>query len=84
VRLGSQKGWSIGSIAHLKIQQESVSGENTGNAADNFRERDMMYGTAKLMVPVVFEPQLDTTAATTSLTTVGELMQTLDIVRRQE
>jgi len=84
VRLGIQKGSSIGSIAHLKIQQEPFSRENTGNAANNFRERDMKNGTAKLMVPVVFKPQLDTTAATTSLTTVGELMQTLDIVRRQE
>jgi len=43
----------------------------------------MKYGTTKLKVPVVVEPQIDTTAATPSPTTFGEQMQTLDIVRGQ-
>jgi len=52
--------------------------------ADNyFRQRDMKYGTAELKVLAVVKPQIDMTAATPSLTTFGEFMQTLDIIRRQ-
>jgi len=55
-----------------------------GYAANYFGARDMKYGTAKLKVPAVFKPQIDTTAAPPSLTTFGEHMQALDIVRGQE
>jgi len=48
-----------------------------------FRGRDMMYGTAELKVPALIEPQIDMNAATPSPKTFGELMQTLDILRRQ-
>jgi len=43
----------------------------------------MQYGTAELKVPAVVKPQTDTTAATASPTTVGEHMQTPDIVQGQ-
>jgi hypothetical protein len=43
----------------------------------------MKYGTTKLKVPVVVEPQIDTTIATASLTTAGEHMQTVEIVHGQ-
>jgi len=52
-----------------------------GDAANYFRERDMKYGTVELIVPVVVKPQMDMIAATPSLTTFRELMQTIDIVR---
>jgi len=50
------------------------------DAADYFHERDMMYGMTQLKVPAVVTPQTDTTAATPSLTTCGELMHVLVIV----
>jgi len=51
--------------------------------ADYFRERDMKYRTTELNVPAVGKPQKDTTAATPSPTTFGELMQVLEIVAGQ-
>jgi len=53
------------------------------DAADYFRERDMKYGTTEFRVPVVVMPQIDTTAATPSLTTFGEHMRTIDIAQGQ-
>jgi len=43
----------------------------------------MKYGMTELNVPAVVKPQTDTTAATPSPTTLGELMQVLDIVPGQ-
>jgi hypothetical protein len=40
----------------------------------------MKYGTAELMVLAVVKPQMETTAATPSPITVGEHMQTPEIV----
>jgi len=54
-----------------------------GDAADFFRERDMKYGLAELIVPAVVKPQTNKTAAISLPTTFGESMQTLDIVRGQ-
>ena len=45
--------------------------------------REMKYRTAKLMVMALVKPPKDTTAATPSPTTFGELMQVLDIVPGQ-
>jgi hypothetical protein len=53
------------------------------DAADYFRQRDMKYGTTELKIPAVRKPQEDSTAATPSPTTFGELMQALDIVPGQ-
>jgi hypothetical protein len=54
-----------------------------GDAVNYFHQRDILYGTAKLMVPVVVKHQTRTTAATLSPTTCGEHMQTLDVVSGQ-
>jgi hypothetical protein len=54
-----------------------------GDTANYFCERDMKYESAKFTVPAVVKPQFNMTAATLSLTTVGEIMQTLDIVCRE-
>jgi hypothetical protein len=43
----------------------------------------MKYGTSELKIPAVGKPQEDSTAATPSLTTFGELMQALDIIPGQ-
>ena len=40
----------------------------------------MKYGTTELKVPAVVKPHTDTTAATPSPTTSGEIMQDIDIV----
>ena len=42
-----------------------------------------MDGMTELKVPAVVKPQTDTTAATLSPTTFGELMQVLDIIPGQ-
>jgi len=54
-----------------------------GDAANYFCERDMKSGTTELKVPTVVKPQTDTTAATASPISFGELMQIVDIVPRQ-
>jgi hypothetical protein len=51
-----------------------------GNAPDYFCERDKNYGTAKLKVPVVVQPQTDDDASAPPPTTFGELMERLEIV----
>jgi len=51
-----------------------------GDATDYFHQRDMIYGTAELMIPGIVNPQSDITAATALQTTFGEHIQTLDIV----
>jgi hypothetical protein len=43
----------------------------------------MKYETAKLKVPVVVKPQIETTAATPSPMTFGEHLQTLENVQEQ-
>jgi len=43
----------------------------------------MKYGTTELKIPAVGKPQEDSTAATPSPTTFGELMQALDIIPGQ-
>ena len=54
-----------------------------GDAANNFSERDLEYGTAGSKVPAVVKPQIDTTAASPPLKTFEEHTQTLDIVHGQ-
>jgi hypothetical protein len=48
-----------------------------------FCESVVMYGTAELMVAAVFMPPTGMTASIPTLTTLGEDMQTLDIVSGQ-
>ena len=73
----------IESCWQKQMTLDKVTQPGWGDAANYFRDRDMKYGTAELMVPVVVKPRIDTTSATSPLTTFGEYMQTLDMVRRQ-
>jgi hypothetical protein len=86
-----EPGWVMGTITKM-VQQRMESiwqnqmklDESTQpgweDAADYLRERDRKYGTAKLRVPVVFQPQTDDDASAPPRTTFGELMERLDIV----
>jgi len=53
------------------------------DSANYFPERDMRYGTAELKVLAVLQPRIDMTAPTPSPITVGEHVQTPEIVRGQ-
>jgi len=67
----------------LMMRLDELTQLGWGDAANYFRERDMRYGTAELKVPPVGKPQIDSTTATPSPITVGEHMQTTEIVRGQ-
>jgi hypothetical protein len=71
------------SFSQKQLRLEELTQPGWGYAADYFRDRDMKYGTTELQVPAVGKPQADSTAATSSPTTFGELMQALDIVPGQ-
>jgi len=51
-----------------------------GQAADHFRERDKMYGTAEIRVPAVVKPSPDHNFEALALTTFGKIMEFLHIV----
>jgi len=89
-----EPGWVMGTIAEtVQHHMESVRQKQMRldeltqlgwwDPANYFRERDMRYGTAELKVPAVVKPQMDPTTATPSPMTVGENMQTPEIVRGQ-
>jgi len=86
-----EPGWVMGTITKTvqhcmesfrqeQMRLDELTQQGWGDAANYFRERDMRYGTAKLKVPAVVKPQIDTTTATPSPITVGEHMQTPEIV----
>jgi len=94
LREDDEPGWVMGTISktvqhrmeifqqqHMRLEELTQPG--WGQAADYFSERDMKYGTTELKVPAVVRPQTDTTAATPSPTTFGELMLVPDMVPRQ-
>ena len=89
-----EPGWVMGTISKTvqhrmeslrqkQLRLDELTQPGWGDAADYFRERDMKYGTTELKIPAVGKPQEDSTAATPSPTTFGELMQALDIVPGQ-
>ena len=89
-----EPGWVMGTITKTvqhcmesfrqkQMRLDELTQPGWGDAANYFRERDMRYGTAELKVPAVVKPQIETTAATPSPITVGEHMQTPEIVRGQ-
>jgi len=89
-----EPGWVIGTITQTvqhrmesfrqqQMRLDVLTQPGWGHAANYFRERDMRYGTAELMVPAVVKPQTDSTTATPSPITFGEHMQTPKIVRGQ-
>jgi hypothetical protein len=71
------------SFRQNQMSLDELTQPGWGDAASYFRERDMKNGTAELKIPAVVTPRIDTTAASASLTTAGEYMQALDIVRGQ-
>jgi len=87
-------GWVMGTISKT-VQQcmkcflqqqmnvDKLTKPGCGDMAHHFSQRDMKYGTAKLIVPAVIKPQTGTTVATPPPTRFGELMQTLDMVYEQ-
>jgi hypothetical protein len=74
---------SIESLLQKKLMLDELTQLGLREAADYFCERDTMYGTTELKVLAVGKPQADSTAATPSPTTFGELMQDIDIVPGQ-
>jgi len=89
-----EPGWVMGTISKTvqhriesfrqkKLMLDELMQPGWGDAGDYFRERDMQYGMTELKIPAVAKPQEDSTAATPSPTTFGELMQALDIVPGQ-
>jgi hypothetical protein len=86
-----ERGWVTGTITktvqhhienfrHNQMRLDKLTQPGWGDAANYFRERDMKYRTAELKLLAVGKPQIDTTAATPSPMTVGEHMQTPEIV----
>jgi len=71
------------SFRQKQMRLDELTQPGRGDAADYLRERDMKYGTTELKVLAVGKPKTDSTAATPSPTTFGELMQALDIVPGQ-
>jgi len=73
----------IESFRQKQMSLDELRQPGWGDAADYIRQRDMKNGTTELNIPAVGKPQTDSTAATPSPKTFGELMQVLDIVPGQ-
>jgi hypothetical protein len=89
-----EPGWVMGKLSKMvqhrmegfrqkQLRLDELKQPGWRNAADNFLERDMKYGTTELKVPAVEKHHVDSTAATPSRTTFGELLKALDIVPGQ-
>jgi len=89
-----EPGWVMGTICktvhhrtesfqqmHMRRDFQTLPG--WVNGANYIRQRDMKYEMTELKVPAVGKSQTDSTAATPSPTTCGELLQALDIVPGQ-
>jgi hypothetical protein len=86
--------WVMGTISKLvqhcmesfrqkQMRLDELTHPGWGDQSNYFRETDMKYGMPVLKLQAVGKPQPDSTAATPSPTTFGELMQTIDIVPGQ-
>jgi len=86
-----EPGWVMGKISKTvqhrmeSFQQKLMKHDErtqlrSGDTADYFLDRDIMYWITELKVLAVVKPHTDTTAATPSPTTSGELMRALHIV----
>jgi len=89
-----EPGWVMGTISKTvqhcmesfrqkQMRLDEVTQLGWGHAADYLPEEDLKHRTTELKVPGVVKPRTDTTAATPSPTTFGELLQVLDIVPGQ-
>ena len=86
-----EPGWVMGTISktvqhrmgsywQMQMWHDKLTRPGWGDAAYHFHERDMKYRPTEVKVAAVVMPQTDTTAATPSPTTFGELMRVLDLV----
>ena len=71
------------SFRQMQMSLDELTQPQCGDATNCIRERDMKYANVELKVLAVVKPQIDTTPATSSPTTVGEHMQTLQLMREQ-
>jgi hypothetical protein len=89
-----EPGWVMGTISKTgqhrmecvrqkQLKPDELTQAGWGDTAHYLCERDVKYRTTELNVPAVGKPEEDSTAATPSPTTFGELMQALDIVPGQ-
>jgi len=86
-----EPAWVMGSISKTvqqrmeRFQQKQMTLDKLTepgwvDAANYFRERDIMYGTSELRVQSVNQPQMNHDAAAPPPTTCGKLKASLDIV----
>jgi len=70
-------------VRQKSIKLEESTQRGRGDAANILRDKDEKYGTTELKVPAVVQPQTADDAASSAPTTFGELMETLDHIRRR-
>jgi len=84
-------GWVMGTISRTvqqcmerfrqkQMKLDELTQPGWGNSADCFSARDKKSSTSELKVPAVVKPQTDNDAAAPAPTTLGVLMECLDIV----
>jgi hypothetical protein len=89
-----EPGWVMGTISKSvqhrresfrpkQMRLDTMTQPGWGDTSNNFRGRDVKYGTAELNLPAVVKTKINMTAASASPTTTGEHTLTLDIVRGQ-
>ena len=89
-----EPGWVMGTITttvqqrmerfrQMQMKLDELTQPGWEDAADYFSERDKKYGTFELRVPAVIQPQTNDDAPASPLTTIGELMESVDVVTRK-
>jgi len=89
-----ESGWVMGTISrtvqyHMerfrqkRMKLDELMQPDWEDVADFFRERDTMSGTAELKVPADVQPHMADDAASSTLTTFGEPMETPDSIPQQ-
>jgi len=84
-------GWVMGTRSKMvqycremfrpkQMKLDELTQPGSGEAADDFRERDKMYSTSELRAPAVVKPQMAQDVAAPPLTAVGGLIEYHDIV----
>jgi len=87
-------GWDVGILSEtvqqcmewvqqMQMQLDKLTQLACGNAGNYFHETDQKCGTTESKVPLVIHPPTTKVAAVPATTTYGELMESLDIVRRK-
>jgi len=84
-----QRGWVIGTISnmvqiclesfrHNQVRLTELMQPGWRDTADDFRVRDLKYGTAEMRVPAVVKPQANMVVASPAPTILGELIEPLE------